>query len=485
MTTRTLSRRQWLRGAGAAGVGLASAGLLASCGGDDDDNEDPSSDSNNEPDTGASEDPADSAPLTGELDFWIDIQGDPNQEYFTNSVIGGFESANDGITVNVTFHNGADLRQLVQTALAAGEGPDIVRGPSATQTLNWAKTGVLTDLTPYKDKFGWDEKLASWAIDAFTFEDKLYALPMRVDTLLLYYNKTLFEQQGWSIPTNRSELEAIAEDAAGQGITPFGASNTNWRAASEWHMSVFWNHYAGPDAVRQALTGEIPWTDPVFVDAAALLKSYFDNGWFGGGVENYFAVPAEEIQTNFGNGEVAMVPQGIWWMNAVRNFFGEVAGNANEWDWMAWPALGDQAPYPFFDLGIGGSLAINAGSDNPDVAAEYLNWYYGGDKSAALQRMADVNATYNIPIEFDAAELPDNADPRHARALDEINKAVAAGTFGYVSWTWWGPKANTYIFEGFEQVLVDDITPAEYCETLDGIFQEELQAGETPNIIGA
>lgn len=474
MTTNTMSRRQWLRGAGAAGIGLASAGLLAACG-DDDEGGDGST-----PENG---DAGGEAP-TGELDFWIDIQGDPNQEYFTQNVIGAFEAANDGITVNVTFHNGADLRQLVQTALAAGEGPDIVRGPSATQTLNWAKTGVLTDLTPYKDEFGWDDKLAGWAIDAFTFDGKLWALPMRVDTLLLYYNSTLFEQQGWSIPTNRDELEALATEAAGQGITPFGASNTNWRAASEWHMSVFWNHYAGPDAMRQALTGEVPWTDPVFVEGAALLKSYFDNGWFGGGVDNYFAVPAEEIQTDFGNGGVAMVPQGIWWMNAIRNFFGEAGGNENEWDWMAWPALSDQAPYPFFDLGIGGSLSINATSDDPDLAAEYLNWYYG-DKEAALQRMADVNATYNIPIEFEDSEIPDNADPRHARALAEINKAVAAGTFGYVSWTWWGPKANTYIFEGFEQVLVDDITPAEYCETLNGIFQEELEAGETPKIIGA
>ena len=464
----TMSRRQLVGGAGAAG-----AALLIGRGHD----------------VGALWTPrparrAVDGALEGNLELWIDIGGDANQQYYLDNVIGQFEAGNEGITVDVTFHQGADLRQLVQTALAAGEGPDIVRGPSATQTLNWAKTGVLVDLSPYQEQYGWNEALSSWAIDAFTFEGSLFALPMRVDTLLLYYNKSLFEQQGWTTPTNRDELEALAEEAAGQGITPFGASNTNWRPASEWHMSVFWNHYAGPDAIRQGLTGEIPWTEPVFVESVELLKSYFDSGWFGGGVENYFAGPADEISANFGAGNVATVPQGIWWMNAVGNFFGEAANNDSEWDWMAWPALGDGVPYPFFDLGIGGSLSINAASDQPDVAAAFLDWYYG-DREAALQRMADVPATYNIPIQFDAGELPDNVDPRHRRALDEINKAVAAETFGYVTWTWWGPRANTYIIDGLEQVLVGDISAAEYCETLDGIFQEELAAGETPNIIAA
>lgn len=466
-----LSRRQMLRGSAAAGLGLLlPSSILAACGSEDS----PSG----SPGTGGP------GQQTGSLDLWIDIAGDANQKYFDESVIGAFEKANSGIDVNVTYHQGADLRRLIQTALQARSGPDLVRGPSATQTLNWAKGGVLADLTPYAEQYGWSDKLSSWAIDAFTFDDKLYALPMRVDTLLLYYNATLFADQGWPVPTTLEELEGVAEEAHGQGIVPFGASNVDWKAASEWHMSVFWNHYSGPDAIRQALTGEIPWTEPVFVEAVELLKSYFDKGWFGGGVDNYFAVPSQEIGANFGQGKVAMVPQGGWWMAGIREFFGEAAGNDNDWDWTAWPALGPDVAYPFFDLGIGGSLAINAASEKPDLAATYLDWYYG-DKAAALGRMADVPATYNIPIQFADDEIPADIDPRSGRVLSEINAAVEAGEFGYVTWTWWPPKANTYVFEGLEQVLVGDVSPADYCAQLDDIFQGELSAGEVPTIIGA
>jgi raffinose/stachyose/melibiose transport system substrate-binding protein len=287
--------------------------------------------------------------------------------------------------------------------------------------------------------------------------------------------------RGGAAPPNRDELEGLAEEAAGQGITPFGASNVDWKAASEWHMSAFWNHFSGPEAVYQALTGETSFSDPVFVDAVALIKSYFDKGWFGGGVDKYFSVPSKEIGANFGKGNVAMVPQGVWWMAGIRQYFGEKAGNSNDWDWIPWPALSDHAPEKVFDLGIGGSLAVNAHSDKQDAAAEYLNWYYG-DKEAALQRMADVPATYNIPIQYSADDIPSDIDPRSARVLTGLAEAVDTGNYGYVTWTWWPPKADTFVFEGLEKVLTGATSPKDYCQELADIFERERKAGNVPQI---
>lgn len=461
-----LSRRQILRGAGLTAAGLiVPSAFLAACGGSE----------------GGGEGGGGGGGATGTVDFWIDIAGEPNQKYFDNEVIAAFEKAKQGIDVNVTYYNGEDLRRVIQTALQAQSGPDIVRGPSATQTLAWSKANVLADLSPYADKWGWDDKLLDWAMEAFTMDGKLWALPMRVDTLLLYHNASLFEEKGWKAPTNRDELEELAEDAHGQGITPFGASNVDWKAASEWHMSVFWNHYSGPDAVYQALTGEIPFTEPVFVEAVELLKGYFDKGWFGGGVDKYFSVPSQEIGANFGQGTVAMVPQGVWWMAGVEQYFGEAAKNDNSWDWAPWPALRQEVAYPLFEIGIGGSLAINANSEKKDAAAEYLGWYYG-DREAALARMADVPATYNIPIQFSEDEIPAEIDPRSGRVLSSLNATMESGDYGYVSWTWWPPKTNTFIYEGLEQVLTNSMSAKDYCQQLETLFAEERAAGNVPQI---
>src|SRR5699024_5865821 len=162
---------------------------------------------------------------------------------------------------------------------------------------------------------------------------KLFALPLRVDTMLWYYNKSLFEEKGWTAPRTRDEVEAFATEAKGQGIMPFGLSNVDWKAASEWMMTVFWNHYAGPDAIYQALTGEIAVTDPVFVDAVQLVKDWFAKGWIAGGADKYFSVPSAELNASFGKGKIATIPQGVWFMSQVGNFFGAKAKNDNEWDW--------------------------------------------------------------------------------------------------------------------------------------------------------
>ena len=41
--------------------------------------------------------------------------------------------------------------------------------------------------------------------------------------MLLYYNKGVFEEKGMHPPKSRGELEAMAEELQGQGITPFAA----------------------------------------------------------------------------------------------------------------------------------------------------------------------------------------------------------------------------------------------------------------------
>ncbi len=440
----SITRRSML-----AGTGLTAFGLLTGC----------------------------SSSSGGALKLWMDITGTANQKYFDDHVVAQFEK-DTKLKLDTTYYQGQDLRRLVQTALQAKAGPDIVRGASATQTLAWSQAHLLTDLSPYQKEWGWSDKLLGWSINAFTQDGKLWAMPMRVDTMLLYYNKTLFAGKGWRPPTNRHELEALAEEAHGHGIIPFGATNVDWAAGPEWLMTVFWNHYSGPDALYQALTGKIQWTDPVFVEAVALLKNYFDKGWFGGGVDKYFSVPSQQMGGQFGAGKVAMFPQGEWWMSAVGSFFGKAAGNGNDWDWSPLPALRAGVAYPLYELGIGGSLGINAASRKADDAAKFLNWYYT-NRQEALQRMADVPATYNIPIRFTAEQIPANIDPRSKRLLVALNQAVDDGAYGYVTWTWWPAKADVFVYQGLEKVLTGKMTPQQYCAQLNTLFQQ----GAKPQII--
>lgn len=463
-----LHRRRFLAGAGLTALGLAlPQSLLAACGR-------PSSTA----DATAAATPAPNVTLK----FWMDVVGANNQEYFQGNVITPFQKAYPNITIDLSYYSGADLRRLIQTALQAQSGPDIVRALSASQDLAWSQAHLLAELDKYAPSGGWKTKVADWAITPFTVGGKIYALPMREDTMLMYFNKTLFEKKGWKPPTDRTELEALAAEAKGQGLVPIGGTNSTYGASSEWLVTVFWNHFAGPQALYQALTGKVPWTDAVFVDAIELLISYFKKGWVGGSTAKYYSVPQATIGSQFGKGEVAMYPNGEWFMPQMADYFGAAAKNDNDWDWAPLPSLSSSVPKGLFVVGVGGSFGVNAASKYPDQAAKFLEWYYG-DKKAAIQRMADVPSTYNIPIPIAKDELPSKMDVRSSRLLTSVQDALTSGKFGYATWTWWGPKANTFVYEGIDKVLNDKMTAKDYCSQLNGIFQEELKTGNVPTTV--
>ena len=167
-----------------------------------------------------------------------------------------------------------------------------------------------------------------------------------IETLVLYYNKTLFEQNGWEPPKTLDELTALAEQIDAAGIIPFAHANAEWRAANEWFVGEFLNHSAGgPQKVYDALVGKTSWTDPDLVAAIESLNQMQQNGWFSGGLDRYYTLTEAEAGSMFGAGEAAMKIEGTWFLESVDDYFGEAAGNENEWGWVPMPSASGEADF--------------------------------------------------------------------------------------------------------------------------------------------
>jgi raffinose/stachyose/melibiose transport system substrate-binding protein len=454
---RSMTRRSFITSGGKAVIGASFAGsLLASCGGQEGD--------------------------SGELTYWSALEGAGPREYYKQHIEKPFEKANPGIDLTVQFQSPEDLDRTIRTALQGGEGPDLVTTPGPSFALEYIDANLFVDLDEYAKQYGWQDKILGWALDSGRFQGKLYSVPTEFETMLLYYNKSLFEEKGWKPPQDREELESLAEEAQGQGIIPFSAGSADWRPTPEWFMTIFWNHYSGPDALYQALTGEVPWTDPVFVEAVDLHNRYFQNGWYGGSVEKFFSTGDDARHTQLGDGEAAMNMEGSWFLFDIDNFFGQKAGNDNEWAWAPLPSLRNGVPLQIFELGIGSTLSINQRSQVPDAAAKYINWLFS-DPERAAQRMADVPAVFNIPIPLEREDFPSNMDPRVADVLATLSETTSEGNYGYTTWTFWPPKSDVFVYEGMEKVLTGEMEPAAYCDELNKTFQQELDEGEVPPII--
>ena len=450
---RSVTRRKFLVDGGKAALGATLAGtLLAGCGG-------------------------------GQVAYWSNLEGSEAQDYFKKNIQNPFEKSNKGTSLKVTFQPPSEMDRLVRTALQGGEGPDLVMTPGPAYAQEYIDANLFADLDEYAKQYKWDDTMLGWALDLGRSEGKLFAIPYQLQTMLLYYNKNVYEDKGLKPPTNRDEFEGMAEELKGQGIVPFAAGIGDDPAAVEWFPTVFWNHYSGPDALYEALTGETPFSDAVFVDAIELFKGYVDKGWFGGGREKFFSNGFDGLHADFGDGKAAMNVEGSWFMASAADFFGEAAGNENDWDWAPLPPLRDGVPQELYELGIGSTISVNNRAENADGAAAFVDHLVAADQKEIAGWMADIPSAFNAPLPFEESDFPSSMDERVSRQLASLSQATEKGNFGYTAWTFWPSKSDVYIQEDMQKVLTGKISAAEFCKGLDTVFKKDREEGLVPKII--
>jgi raffinose/stachyose/melibiose transport system substrate-binding protein len=455
----THTRREFVQRAGASTVAFSSIGaLLSACG------------------SGGGEQ------LTeGTITLWSDISEASDKAFYRDQVVTPFERDNQGLTVDVSFRGAEDLDRQVRLALQGQEAPDIVPtlGPAFVPEL--ADADLLSDLNPYAEDGGWEETLLPWAVDLGRVNDVLVAIPTQLETLGVFFNRTVFEDHGWDMPKDRGQLEDLADEMMDADIIPFAGGTADLRQQIEWYTSVFFSNTAGPELMYDVLTGKQPWTSAGLVEAVALMQEYFQRGYFGGGVEKFFATGQDVFHAQLADGDAAMDMEGTWFFQEIDQFFGSKAGNESEWDFAAFPSLSDAAPYPMYCLGTGGTLSINEESQLKDGAGAFIGYLIEDPKRTATW-LAERGAAFSYPLRFTADDFPASMDPRQRDAYVSLVDATGQGNIGYTNWTFSPPKTAVYIYEEIEPVLTGDTTPEDFCEGAEDTFQEDLDDGFTPRV---
>ena len=406
------------------------------------------------------------------ITMWLDTAGGTEGADCTiANVIEPFNAASDTVRVDAVMQT--NTYDATRTALAGGAGPDIVSTPGPSEGIQLGKAGLLLPLDDFAEQFGWAETMAPWALSLGAVDGQLYSLPSEVETLVLYYNKTLFEEQGWDVPTTLDELMTLSATIAEAGIIPFAHANAEFRRANEFYVDAVLNHGPGPQKFYDALTGEAQWTDPEFAAAIELLNQMQMNGWFMGGLENYYTATSAETGAALGEGEAAMSIDGTWYLSDINDYFGEAAGNNNEWAWAPIPSTTGEA---IFTLGLGSTYSINKNSQNPEAAAEFLTYYFSPETQAKL--VTNCGAA-PAPVTLGADVLPD-LDPRVVALREALTEASNAGNYGYTTWTFFPAATDTFLAETIERVWSGEMTVQQYLEGMQASFDEEVANGTQP-----
>jgi raffinose/stachyose/melibiose transport system substrate-binding protein len=376
-----------------------------------------------------------------------------------NIFVNAFNEAHPDIELQVTAQENLD--DSLRTAIQAGQAPDILQTAGGSFIAEFVPAGVVKPLTEYAEQYGWSDKLLPWAYQVGFLEDELYSIPLTYETMVMLYNKTLFEQNGWQPPTTRAELEALTQQMQDTGIHSFSYGYAGWEPTNEHLVGIYLNNYAGPDNVYKALIGEKSWTDPEFVEAINMLKEdMVDRGWFAGSLENYYTYGWDDFFGELSTGDAGMLMIGTWGFRGAGDFFTPDTGN--DWDWAPLPPFSEMAGPYNYELAIGSTLSINGNSANPDAAAQVLDFLLSNAK-LDLEVAATANfGEWVVPLHYTDADYPEGMDERVKRFYQDFSEQTGAGHYGYTTWTFWPADADVQLWKDIELVWAGEMSAEDY-----------------------
>src|SRR5690606_38368736 len=213
------------------------------------------------------------------LTLWVETTDQIQLDHLQQALVQPFEAAHPNIRLEISGQE--QMQDVLRTAILGGTAPDILQMFGPSWNAEYIAGGFMEPLNDYAAQYGWEDELLPWAYATGTVSGTLYSIPLTYESIIMFYNRTLFEEQGWTVPTNRAELEAVANAALEQGIHPLSYGNRDAVFANGHLISAYLNNYVPREDLRAALVGEKQWTDPVFAEAIALLtEDIAEKGWW-------------------------------------------------------------------------------------------------------------------------------------------------------------------------------------------------------------
>ncbi|WP_166355127.1 ABC transporter substrate-binding protein [Phytoactinopolyspora limicola] len=350
---RTRRRATW----GAALVATAAL-VLAACGQDDaggtDDDDGGSQGENTSPDdaTDPDVDAAEFDDVTLEVYSWRPEDAEGYREIFA-----AFEEQYPGITVDFSPFSSTDYDQILQSALQAGSGPDIVQMRSYARGQLLSDQGYLEPITGLDGLDAIDDEY----LEAVRGSDgEIYGVPLALNAAVTLYNVDVFDEHGVDVPTTWDELLQAAEELQAQGVTPVAQAGDAAYLLSLTHAAVAPGAY-GPDFIDQLRAGEVDFTAPEFrasVERMVDLEPYFP--------PNFVGISDDEARGMFAVGDAAMYINGDYRIAPLRELNPDLRMGII-------PALPDTPDgQPQVSTWVDGAYAAVAGSDNVEAAERLL-----------------------------------------------------------------------------------------------------------------
>ena len=381
--------------------------------------------------------------ISGSLTVW---EHDYSYEDSLEEVIAGFNELYPDVEVNYQIKADGDYDSLLKTAIQSGDGPDLfwTNGTATTTMPDLVENGVCLDLTDVVD-VSFIEESSPNALDLGYVDDGLYSIQwLTLDTRTCYYNKDMFEENGWEIPETFSEFEELLATIKATGTTPIALALDSWCLlfAYEPILAAYDPEYCAGLQDYSVLA-----TDEPAAEAMELMIEWADAGYFG---DNWHGVLDSSAQIlAFTTSNAAMTIGGSWDAETI-------ALNNPDLNFGAFTIPAEDGSTALVGTAANG-FSVNADSDNLDAALAFANYCASLEAQTIwVQSQGAVSASSEIEATSEVAqEIAESGGDTQFRSWQNV-----LATYSSTG------NASSYWSEDFVKIFTGEMTVDELMDEI-------------------
>lgn len=271
-----------------------------------------------------------------------------------------FNATHDDIVLTIESPN--DAMTVLKTRLIKEDAPDIIGIGGDVNFSNFVDAEILMDISDFEGLSL--VKQAYRDIDKnleFVPMDGVYAVPYVANAAGVLYNREMFKENGWEIPTTWDEFMTLCDtiEASGQQALYFGYKDV-WTCLAPWNALAC--DLAPADVCRQVNKGETKFTDE-YKDVAEKMLELLEHAQ-----NDPFAYSYNDACTAFANGESAMYCIGSYAVPQIQSVNPEM-----DIDSFVMPGC-DNADDNVLNSGVDLQFCVTSDCQNKEAAYEVLNF---------------------------------------------------------------------------------------------------------------
>lgn len=332
------------------------------------------------------------------------------REYFkaeAEQIITAYEAANPNVSIELRLHpnDQAGYRQQLLTSKLADDLPNVIAVWDAI-TEEFADAEITTDMSPLLEGDGAlafaPKFLEAYRVISGSHQGEIHGFPQGADAIVLFYNKTHFDEAGLAYPDDSWTYEDML-DAARRLTKKDGDATTRWGLTTNYRWSALWH------PMTISFGGNVPADDgSAGLDSEAALSAF--HLLIDPVKEGIFVPP--DVQQTLGGEETAFLNGSASMYLSVRALVPGIRSTlTDDWDVAQFPTVNGQRNVGSGSVGIATTTSV----EDRDATEAFVRWYFSDD--GAMKILASSYAVvppivelYDSPIWRDLPAPPANND---------------------------------------------------------------------------